>query len=74
MKKSSPSYPCFQAYNAIASFFSLFISGMMQKQAEDEAEIASNPKSSKARDQSMKRKNVVIVDEEPKTKSKGGCC
>ena len=52
----------------------MFILGMMQKQAEDEAEIASNPKSSKARDQSMKRKNVVIVDEEPKTKSKGGCC
>jgi len=46
---------------------------MIQKQNEDEADISSNPNSSKAREQSMKRKNVVIVDEEPQKKS-GGCC
>ena len=45
----------------------------MIKQSEEDAEIAANPNSSKAREQSAKRKNVVIVDEEPQNKSKG-CC
>lgn len=45
----------------------------MQKQAEDEAEISANPNSSKARDNSNRKKDVVIVDDEPRQKS-GGCC
>ncbi|XP_057312751.1 ras-related protein Rab-21-like [Hydractinia symbiolongicarpus] len=46
---------------------------MMKKQADDEAEIATNPNSSKGRDQSTRPKDVIIVDDAPKKKS-SGCC
>lgn len=46
---------------------------MMQKQAEDEADASANPNSSKARDLSNRKKDVVIVDDEPRKKS-SGCC
>ena len=46
---------------------------MLAKQEEDDAQIAANPNSSKARDANRKR-NVVIVDEDDSPKRSSGCC
>lgn len=62
-----------KANKGIEEMFLDLTKRMVQKQAQDDADIAANPNSSKARDQSTRRKNVVIVDEEPQKKS-GGCC
>jgi len=48
---------------------------MLAKQEEDEAQMASNPNSSKSRDASQRKRNVVIVDEDEANKpAKSGCC
>ncbi|XP_065669081.1 ras-related protein Rab-21 isoform X2 [Hydra vulgaris] len=45
---------------------------MVEKQTLEEAEIESNPNSAKAKELSLRKKNVVIIEEEPQKKS--GCC